>query len=183
LLGFEHPFVDGSGRTARALFYWSLLRQKYWLTEFLAISRVIQKAQTQYARAFLLTETDHGDLTYFLLHQLGVIREALDDLRKYLRRKTEQLREAEQLLRPASDLNYRQRTLIAHALRHPSASYTIEAYRRDNAVVYQTARADLLALADLGLLTQRKVGKAFVFDVPSDLERRLKRAGPAPGAV
>src|SRR5262249_52098428 len=38
MLSYEHPFVDGNGRTARALFYWCMLRRKYWLTEFLAIS-------------------------------------------------------------------------------------------------------------------------------------------------
>src|SRR6185295_18713307 len=52
MLSYEHPFVDGNGRTARALFYWSMLRQGYWLTEFLAISRVIKTAPGQYLRAF-----------------------------------------------------------------------------------------------------------------------------------
>jgi Fic family protein len=30
-LAYDHPFVDGNGRTARALFYWSRARQGYWL--------------------------------------------------------------------------------------------------------------------------------------------------------
>jgi len=25
-LAYDHPFVDGNGRTARALFYWAMLR-------------------------------------------------------------------------------------------------------------------------------------------------------------
>ncbi|QHW00817.1 Fic family protein [Spirosoma endbachense] len=41
LIGYFHPFTDGNGRTARALFYWYLLRKGYWLTEYLSISRVI----------------------------------------------------------------------------------------------------------------------------------------------
>lgn len=32
-LGYDHPFVDGNGRTARALFYWAMLRQNYSLFE------------------------------------------------------------------------------------------------------------------------------------------------------
>jgi len=45
-LAYDHPFVDGNGRTARALFYWAMLRNKYWLFEFVshtcpAISRTI----------------------------------------------------------------------------------------------------------------------------------------------
>ena len=30
-LAYDHPFIDGNGRTARALFYWSMLSQGYWL--------------------------------------------------------------------------------------------------------------------------------------------------------
>jgi len=32
-LAYAHPFTDGNGRTARALFYWSLIRQGCWLAE------------------------------------------------------------------------------------------------------------------------------------------------------
>lgn len=30
-LAFDHPFADGNGQTARALFYWSMLRHGFWL--------------------------------------------------------------------------------------------------------------------------------------------------------
>ena len=73
-LAYDHPFVDGNGRTARALFYWYMRTQKYWLVEYLSISRVIRRAPAKYARAFLLSETDGGDTTYFLFHQLKVIQ-------------------------------------------------------------------------------------------------------------
>ena len=33
MIGWIHPFSDGNGRTARALFYWYLLKNGYWLTE------------------------------------------------------------------------------------------------------------------------------------------------------
>ena len=33
LMGYIHPFADGNGRTARAVFYWYLLRKGYWLLE------------------------------------------------------------------------------------------------------------------------------------------------------
>ena len=38
-LGFVHPFVDGNGRTARAIFYWYMLKRNYWLFEYVPISR------------------------------------------------------------------------------------------------------------------------------------------------
>lgn len=43
-LAYDHPFVDGNGRTARALFYWYMLRSGYWVFEYLPISRIINSA-------------------------------------------------------------------------------------------------------------------------------------------
>ena len=71
MVGYDHPFADGNGRTARALFYWSMLRSGYWLAEFISISHILRKAPAQYGRAYLFTETDGGDTTYFLIHQLA----------------------------------------------------------------------------------------------------------------
>lgn len=67
-LAYEHPFVDGNGRTARALFYRTMLQHGYWLFEFISISRILKRAPARYARAFLETESDDNDLTYFIIH-------------------------------------------------------------------------------------------------------------------
>ena len=174
MVAYNHPFVDGNGRTARVLFYWSMVRQKYWLAEFLSISRILRRAPAQYSRAFLLTETDEGDLTYFLLHQLEAIQEATRDLHAYLDRKSKELRGVEQRVRVKGSFNHRQRTLLAHALRDPSGVYAIEAYRREHGVVYQTARQDLLDLEKAGLLVKRQRGRSFLFVPAPDLTRRLE---------
>ena len=42
MIGWIHPFSDGNGRTARALFYWFMLKKGYWLCEYLSISRIIK---------------------------------------------------------------------------------------------------------------------------------------------
>ena len=172
-LSYDHPFVDGNGRTARALFYWSMLRGGYWLFEYVSISQVILRAPAQYGRAFLLTETDGGDLTYFLLYHLGVIRRALDDLHAYIDRKEREVQDAEPLLRAAGWLNHRQRALLLHALEHPGRTYTIRGHQTSHGVVHQTARTDLLALAEAGLLDKSRRGRRFVFTAPRDLHARL----------
>ncbi len=177
-LAYDHPFVDGNGRTARALFYWSMIRQRYWLAEFLSISRVIQKAPAQYSRAFLYTETDSSDLTYFLFHQLEVIRKATQDLNAYLDRKSKELRKVDLLLNADASFNHRQRALLAHALRHPGAKYSIEPYRREHGVVYQTARQDLLELEKAGYLRKKQIGRAFHFYPVPELERLLRQNPP-----
>jgi Fic family protein len=86
-LAYGHPFSDGNGRTARALFYSAMLHQDYWLFEFISISSVINKARGHYESSFLLSESDDNDLTYFLLAQVKVILQATDSLNAYLERK------------------------------------------------------------------------------------------------
>jgi Fic family protein len=180
MIGYDHPFEDGNGRTARALFYWSMLRSGYWLTEFLAISRILKEAPTQYGRAYLFTESDGGDTTYFLLHQLETLRKAIDGLHDYLARKTRERQNVERMLSTSptlrARLNYRQRALLAHALKHPDLGCRIDAHQRSHGIAYQTARTDLLELAELGFLVQLKEGKAFLFSAPPDLQTRLQAA-------
>ena len=65
-----HPFIDGNGRTARALFYWYMLKNGYWLTEYLSISKVIKETKVQYEKAYLYTEIDGNDLGYFITYHL-----------------------------------------------------------------------------------------------------------------
>jgi Fic family protein len=175
-IGYDHPFVDGNGRTARALFYWSMLSRRYWLAEYITISRIIKKAPGQYSRAFLYTETDDNDLTYFIEYQLSVILRAIEELQAYLRRKMQEIRQVEALLRRSVGLNHRQLAVLSHALKHPGMRYTIQSHRRSHDVVYQTARTDLLNLSERDLLTVRKMGKSYVFSAPSDLSERLQRA-------
>ena len=50
MLAYMHPFVDGNGRTARALFYWYMLKRGYWLTEYLSISRIIARSKKAYEK-------------------------------------------------------------------------------------------------------------------------------------
>jgi Fic family protein len=174
-LAYDHPFVDGNGRTARALFYWSMLRQGYWVTEFISISRVIKKARQQYDRAFLYTESDENDATYFILNQLKVLRSAIDELFHYLKRKAQEVRDVERRLHGRDDLNNRQLALLSHAVRKPDARFTIEGHQMSHRVVYQTARTDLLGLVKRGYLEQFKVGKKLVFTPIQDLNRKLGR--------
>jgi Fic family protein len=169
-LAYDHPFVDGNGRTARALFYWSMARQGYWLCEFVSISRILKRAKAAYARSFLYTESDENDATYFILHQLRVLIRAIEDLHVYLKRRTAELRVAEDRVRHMrglkEELNYRQLALVNHALKRSEAVYTVESHRISHGVVYETARTDLLHLAKLGLLDKHKRGRTYVF-VPS----------------
>lgn len=171
-LAYDHPFVDGNGRTARALFYWSMLHRDYWLAEYLTISTILRTGHARYVRSFLYTEIDEGDLTYFVLHHLDVIERAIRGLEDYLERKMAQVGEANHILR-TGDFNHRQASLLEDALRHPHADYTIRGHADSHGVVYQTSRTDLLDLSEQGFLEQRRIGRAFHFFPVEDLHRRL----------
>ena len=177
-LGYDHPFCDGNGRTARALFYWSMLRSGFWLTEYLSISSVLRRAPAQYSRSYLYTESDASDATYFLSHQLDVLLKAIAGVHDYIERKQRAQNEAQTLLKPTSKLgrmlNHRQRELLLNALRHPNKHFTIEAHRRAHDITYQTARTDLLSLAEAKLMQQFREGRTFVFVARPDLARKLK---------
>jgi Fic family protein len=174
MLGYDHPFVDGNGRTARLLFYWSMLRQDYWLAEFLPISRLLRKAPVKYARSFLHSEQDDGDLTYFVLYQLDIIQRAIGDLHGYLSRKvieTQRLRRA--LAAMSRRFNHRQLALLEHAIKNPDAQYTVASHGRSHNVVAQTARTDLHALEKEGLLVRTFAGRGHAWSPATDLYRRL----------
>jgi len=173
-LAYDHPFVDGNGRTARALLYWSMLRQGFWLFEFISISSILVKAPARYARAFLYTETDDNDLTYFILHQTDAIHRAILALHAFIERKRLEMQEADIRLKAFPDLNHRQQEMVARALRHPEQAISLKGYRGLFRVAYATARTDLLGIEKKGLFEQRKRGKAMLFIPVQDIEDRLK---------
>lgn len=158
-LGYEHPFRDGNGRIARALYYWCMLREGYEVAEFLSISGPIDRNPKAYYKAFAYSEADDGDLTYFVLHQLEVMRSALDDLLEHLRQRASRLRALAQVVKSYEELNHRQRSLLEHAIRHPNQGHTIAGYATSYAVHYLTARTDLADLERRDLLHSRRVNK------------------------
>lgn len=173
-LAYDHPFEDGNGRTARALFYWYMRTRGYWLVEYLSISRLFRDAPAKYGKAFLLAETDDRDMTYFLLYQLEVLQRAVDELHAYLQRKVGEVQDVERLIRGSAVFNHRQLALLSYAMRTPDQTYTFRSHAQSHGVTHETARNDLLPLAERELLMRRRVRGTYVFRAPPDLADRLK---------
>lgn len=180
MIGYDHPFVDGNGRTARALFYWYMISHGYWLIEFVSISNILNRAPSQYGTAYLNTEIDDNDLTYFVVHQMDVIRRSVDALHEYLDRKARELQDVEAILSGTAyegEFNDRQLKLIRHAISHADANYTIQQHVALHRVSYLTARKDLEDMAEKRLLTKRKEWRTSVYRAPDNLADRLMAAG------
>ena len=173
-LAYDHPFTDGNGRTARALMYHHLLSRDYLLFEYLAISSYILRARGQYVRAYLFTETDDNDLTYFLNYNIKAMRHVFDELVKYLDDKQKELARSNELLKQYRGLNHRQKSLLYHAIRHSDEIFTIQAHQSYHAIVYETARRDLMELAKKGFLTRKKRGKEHVFLAVDKILEKLR---------
>ncbi|MCK4730797.1 MAG: Fic family protein [Candidatus Aenigmarchaeota archaeon] len=175
LIGYIHPFTDGNGRTARAIFYWYLLTQGYWLVEYMSISRTILKSPIQYARAYLYTETDENDLTYFIKYQIRTMDFALKDLREYIKN---QIKERDELYNflGIGDLNSRQSYILKKFSETPKRTMTIKEVENTFDVVYQTARTDILELERMGFLIRKKTGKQkFLFLRSEQFDDKLKK--------
>jgi len=174
-LAYDHPFIDGNGRCARALFYWSMLHQGYWLCEYLSISQILRRAPAQYGRSFLYSESDDNDLTYFILYNLSVLVRAIDELHSYVATRSSELKKVDRILLDTNiNLNHRQIDLLQKALRHEDAVYTIKGHQTINKIVYQTARTDLLGLEKFHLLEKKVRGRKMVFIPAKYLEKKIK---------
>lgn len=173
-LAYEHPYVDGNGRTARALFYWYMLKSGYWLMEFVSVSSALLEAPAQYRDAFIFAESDDGDATYFIVYHLKAIRRALNHLKEYLERKQQEAAEMVQLLRGQRGLNHRQLALLHHALKHVGAIYTFQSHATSHVVSLATSRSDLLSLVRRGFLESRKRGREYVFLPVRNLAEKIR---------
>jgi Fic family protein len=172
-MAYLHPFVDGNGRMARALFYWQMLRAKYDFAQYLSISGPIDRSRRSYYRSFVHTETDEGDLTYFLVHQLRVLDGATKDLLAHLRERTESLQRLSRALSRATALNHRQQAVLSHVVRTSHIGVTVSGHAKSHRVSYLTARKDLQELEKARLLQRIRSGREDRYFPTDELAKRF----------
>lgn len=178
-IGFIHPFGDGNGRTARALFYWFMLKNGYWLFEYISISRLLKVAPASYCKAYLYTESDELDITYFIYYQADIIKRAIRELHKYINAKQKKtqdfisniISDKNHLLK---NLSYRQIQILQKAAKEPGKIFSAKEISNEYSIADNTARKDLNQLAELKLLATLKSGKSTNYISPNDLLERLK---------
>ena len=173
MMGYDHYFVDGNGRTARVIAQWVMLREGFFLMDFVPVSRLLHKAPAQYARSFLEVKQDEGDLTYFLIWHAEVMCRAIRELHEYLARKSKEMGQMKHLLR-RTELNNRQIGVIEEALKDSAFTVTAAAHADRYRVTLQTAHVDLRGLEDGGYLMRVKRGRSFEWYPVPDLQRRVQ---------
>ncbi|MCQ2604590.1 MAG: Fic family protein [Spirochaetia bacterium] len=173
IISYLHPFVDGNGRTARSLFYWYMLKKGYWMTEYLAISRVIYKSKSQYEKSFLYTEQDDFDLGYFIQYNLKALKQAFEELQIYLARKAHENNALLEYKIPG--LNERQIQIVKIYVEKPASMFTSRDLETRFNVSVKTLRSDLQGLVSAGLIETVAINKRLKGYIRSmNFEHRLE---------
>jgi len=167
MLAFIHPFVDGNGRTARSLVYWYMMKKGYWLTEYLSISRIIYRNKAKYEKAFLYTEADSYDLSYFIQYNLVTMKKAYEELKAYLQRKISE-RDSITKLKGIKSINIRQARIIQNLYKDNDSIITAKEVATQFAVTDKTARTDLQALVKLGIMSEVQLNNRMTGYVKAD---------------
>ncbi len=162
-MGYIHPFIDGNGRLARALFYWYMLRNSYWAFSYLPLSQVIKNSWGQYRDAYLYSEQDDYDLTYFIDYNLRKTKQAMDELKKYVKDRQIENSKMAKKARNELNLNDRQIQLIQYFIKNEDASTSVKTHMNINGISRATSVNDLKKLKEIGLLTTKKVGRTVYY--------------------
>jgi Fic family protein len=158
MIGWIHPFSDGNGRTARAIFYWYMLKKGYWLTEYLSISKIIQDTKNQYEKAYLYTELDDNDLSYFITYHIKTMEKSYEALKEYISRKQKEVFQAAKFMK-IPEINERTAQIIKLINGDPDRVLSNKEIETRFNVSNFTARSDLKTLVKLGFLDIIQVNK------------------------
>lgn len=177
LIGYEHPFRDGNGRTARALFYWAMLKCGYHIFEYLSISKIIKIYQKDYGLSYLYVQKDFGDMTYFIDFQIKIILASIDELQTYLKNKTNDFIEIIKILEHSKyrdTLSFVQKDIIKKSMKEPGRLFKVKSVQNTYQISENTARKWLRDLVRFKILLPIHIGRSTHYIAPSDIMNRLQ---------
>jgi Fic family protein len=130
-----------------------MLKEKYWLTEYMSISRVIAKSKHSYEKAFLYTECDELDLGYFVSYNLRVLNLSFLQLKSYIEKKQRERRSANAFMM-IGNINEREAQIIQYFNDKPNEIVTVKEMQNRFGITAMTARKDLVDLVAKGYLSE-----------------------------
>ncbi len=176
MVGYIHPFNDGNGRVARALFYWYMLKNGFDYFEYVSISSLLKNAPKQYALSYLYSENDDNDTTYFIAYQLDIMLRAIEELLKYLQAKSNDFEEALDIFKQSKYnnlFNFIQKDIIKKAIKEAGKVFVAKEIANEYDISENSARKYLNELAQYKLLQTSKRGKTIIYIATNDIRNRL----------
>lgn len=172
-LGYEHPFRDGNGRVARALFYWFMFKSDYAAFRYISISLLLKNAPVQYGCSYLYTETDDLDLTYFIDYQCSIVLRAVDDFKAVYEKSLKEAETFETWLWESGlykKLSDKQVTVFQVAKSGVAKQFTAANVKENLSCSYNTAATVLNGLVELGVFVKNKAGREWIFSMRNKTE-------------
>lgn len=167
-IGYIHPFFDGNGRAARALFYFKSIKNQLNYVELLSVSAYLRTHGKQYEKSFEKVKDNEFDLTYFIDFCLDSISSALKEVSRkvnYLLRMTD--------LKEKFQLSQTQVGLMQRMALHKFRAIDIEEYAKQISKSREFARQELKILLELNLVFEIKMSKKLVYKVNADKLKEL----------
>jgi len=167
-IGYEHPFRDGNGRVARALFYWFMFKKGYAAFRYISISSLLKKASSQYAKSYLYTETDEMDMTYFIDNQCSIISKGIKEFNEHCKKVIYDIESFNAWLWSSgvfTKLNDKQKTVFQVAKSGTAKIFTATSVKENIGCSYNTANSVLNGLVELNLFSKKKIGKEWIYSL------------------
>ena len=152
---YLHPFCDGNWRTARAIFYWYLLKKWYWGFSYIPLSRIIKETKNKYENAYLYSEQDNFDLSYFIVYITNITKQAIEEFKNYISKKIEKQKNIDYI----DWLNERQNRLLNWFKEFKYKFVNNSTHKNYYWISINTAKSDLEDLVKKWFLEKKKEWK------------------------
>lgn len=169
---YLHPFCDWNWRTARALFYWYLLKNDYFGFSYIPLSTVIKDSRIDYAKSYIYSEQDDLDVTYFINYNLRKIKIALKKFKKEVKERFKKNKNNLNKLRHLN-LNERQKKLLNHFLEKNDNYTNATTHMNYYSISKKTSISDLKDLREKGFILSIKSWRNVNYFPIKDLETKI----------
>ena len=164
---FIHPIIKGIILHFMLAYIHPFMKKGYWLTEYLSISRIIYTSKAKYERAFLYTEHDDNDLSYFIQFNLDTMKRAYEELKNYLQRKINE-RDSILMFTGVKGINQRQAHILKIITGKENEILTVKEVATRFNITGHTARTDLQGLVRQGLMDEIPLNNRLIGYVKSE---------------
>jgi len=161
-IGYLRPFTDGNERFARNIFYLSVFKSGYEIFSYLPLFDTINKSTKDYVMAFVYSDQDDFDLTYFADYVLDQIEQSFNLFFKNLEKERERIIKVKKFQEELG-LNVRQLKLLQFFYLNPKEKTCISLHETKNQITRKTASQDLKMLAEKGYLAIKKQGPSIFY--------------------